>query len=198
MAEYHAVWDHTPEAKAKRAAYAATADAKAKKAAKGIEYRARPEVKAAAAARSRACDATPTRKAKRAARRSSPRGRLEHCLRGRHHRALRDARAGKALSTRSALGCTGQELLAYIEAQFLPGMTWANHGIRGWHLDHRRPLASFDLSDPEQQRAAFHFTNLQPMWSAENLRKSARYDPAAATPRQVPLVVLPAPRRHDS
>ncbi len=40
------------------------------------------------------------------------------------------------------------------------------------HIDHIRPCASFDLRDPDQQRACFHHTNLQPLWAADNLRKS--------------------------
>lgn len=53
-------------------------------------------------------------------------------------------------------------------------MTWENHGMRGWHIDHKRPCSSFDLSDPAQQCACFHFSNLQPLWATENLRKGDR------------------------
>jgi hypothetical protein len=52
-------------------------------------------------------------------------------------------------------------------------MSWQNYGE--WHIDHVRPLASFDLSDPAQQRAAFHFSNTQPLWAKENLAKSDRW-----------------------
>jgi len=40
------------------------------------------------------------------------------------------------------------------------------------HVDHILPLSAFDLNDEEQQRAAFHYTNLRPMWALENKRKS--------------------------
>ena len=53
-------------------------------------------------------------------------------------------------------------------------MTWENHGIGGWHVDHIRPCADFNLLDPEQQRQCFHFTNLQPLWAWQNLQKSDR------------------------
>jgi hypothetical protein len=70
------------------------------------------------------------------------------------------------------LGCTLAELRAHLEAQFQPGMTWANYGA--WHVDHRRPLSSFDLSDPAQVVVACHHSNLQPLWAVDNIRKGAR------------------------
>lgn len=82
----------------------------------------------------------------------------------------------KSASTLTLLGCTIRQLRDHLESQFGPGMTWDNYGLRGWHIDHKRPCASFDLTDPEQQAACFHFSNLQlqPLWAEENLRKGAR------------------------
>jgi len=40
------------------------------------------------------------------------------------------------------------------------------------HIDHIIPCAVFDMSDPAQQRECFNFSNLQPLWRADNLRKS--------------------------
>lgn len=50
-------------------------------------------------------------------------------------------------------------------------MTWDNLGE--WQIDHRKPCVSFDLTDPEQQRACFHYSNLQPLWEADNKAKWA-------------------------
>jgi hypothetical protein len=72
------------------------------------------------------------------------------------------------------LGCVISELKAWLESQFQPGMTWENWSPTGWHIDHKKPLASFDLTDPEQFRQAVHYTNLQPLWAEDNLAKGAR------------------------
>lgn len=75
-----------------------------------------------------------------------------------------------------AVGCDIAELKNYLESKFQPGMTWENYGTQGWHIDHIRPLSSFDLTDPEQFRQACHYTNLQPLWAKDNLKKGAKYD----------------------
>ncbi len=91
-------------------------------------------------------------------------------LRGRMIGALKrgTARAG---GTVELLGCSITQLKAHIESLWLPGMTWENHSLRGWHIDHKRPCASFDLTDTEQQKACFNYTNLQPLWWHDNLKK---------------------------
>lgn len=78
----------------------------------------------------------------------------------------------KSGSTIDLLGCSIEFFLQYIESKFLPGMTWNNHTRNGWHIDHIIPCASFDLTDPEQQKKCFHYSNLQPLWAVDNLRKS--------------------------
>lgn len=55
-------------------------------------------------------------------------------------------------------------------------MTWENYGVHGWHIDHIRPCKSFDLTDPEQQKECFHYTNLQPLWWWENLEKGGKWE----------------------
>jgi hypothetical protein len=72
------------------------------------------------------------------------------------------------------LGCSIKDLKSHLEARFLPEMSWDNYGRSGWHIDHRVPCASFDLSVPEQQKRCFHFTNLQPLWAFDNMSKGAK------------------------
>lgn len=83
------------------------------------------------------------------------------------------SRQGSRKSSRTIdlIGCTVAELARHLESKFLPGMTWENRGANGWHIDHIIPIAKFDLSDPQQQAAAFHYTNLQPLWAEDNRRK---------------------------
>lgn len=72
------------------------------------------------------------------------------------------------------IGCSIDDLKLHLEKQFVDGMNWENYG--DWHVDHIRPCCSFDLTDPEQQRECFHYTNLQPLWATDNLSKGGRYE----------------------
>jgi hypothetical protein len=73
------------------------------------------------------------------------------------------------------LGCSIQEFKLYLESKFQTGMTWDNYGRKGWHIDHIIPISRFDLLNAEQAKIACHYTNLQPMWWNENLKKGNRY-----------------------
>jgi len=78
----------------------------------------------------------------------------------------------KSTHTMALIGCTPCELRAYLEKKFSTGMGWHNYGE--WHIDHIRPCASFDLSISTQQQECFHYSNLQPLWAIDNLRKGAK------------------------
>jgi len=93
--------------------------------------------------------------------------RIASLVRSRVRMALKGIGA-KSASTLGLLGCSVDELRVHLEKQFIEGMTWDNHGFRGWHIDHIIPCASFDLSKPEEQRKCFHFANLQPLWAHDN------------------------------
>ena len=91
-------------------------------------------------------------------------------LRGRLGSAVKNnQKAGSAVRD---LGCTIPELKQYLESKFLPGMSWDNWTIDGWHIDHIKPLSSFNLTDRQQFLEACHYTNLQPLWAKDNLLKS--------------------------
>jgi hypothetical protein len=100
---------------------------------------------------------------------------LRHVLRRRMRAVLRAAKVAKTYHRHvDLLGCTVEELRVHIEKQFAPWMTWENHGFRTWHIDHIKPLTSFDLTDPAQVSRACHYTNLRPLYWRENIRKGAR------------------------
>jgi hypothetical protein len=80
----------------------------------------------------------------------------------------------KTDKTEVLLGITMKELQVYLEKQFKDGMSWENYGFYGWHVDHIIPLSSFDLTIEEEQKKAFHYTNLQPLWAKENMSKGSK------------------------
>ncbi len=105
---------------------------------------------------------------------NNPGFKLRHNLSTRIQRALKNQSTKRLYKYNELLGCTIQEAREHLEKQFQPGMTWENHGLRGWHIDHIKSCASFDLTDPDQQKACFHYTNLQPLWAFDNLSKGAK------------------------
>ena len=112
--------------------------------------------------------------------------RLSDRLRGRLSRAIRGTR--KLGSAVHDLGCTVAELKAHLERQFLPGMTWENYGLgkESWTIDHIFPLSRARLTDREQFLRVCHYTNLQPLWWADNMRKGASI-PRRGAKKQAPL-----------
>jgi len=99
---------------------------------------------------------------------------LRYLLRRRMSTALHQAMLVKTESSANIvnyIGCSIAELRAYLEAQFKPGMTWGNHGVHGWHIDHIFPLCRFNLTNENDMKKAWHYTNLRPLWAKENLRK---------------------------
>lgn len=76
----------------------------------------------------------------------------------------------KRSKTNDLVGCDWLTLSAHIESQFKDGMSWGNRGE--WHIDHIIPLASAASSD--EMLPLFHYTNMQPLWAIENIRKGAK------------------------
>jgi hypothetical protein len=108
----------------------------------------------------------------------NPKNAMVRRLRSRVRFALK-AR-GFSYSAVTLLGCTKDEFLRYIESLFVSGMTWENRWA--WHLDHRKPIASFDFNDPEQVRACFHWSNYQPLWAHDNIVKGCSVVPDTSSP----------------
>lgn len=105
-------------------------------------------------------------------RNSSPEWKMKRILRKRIRRAINQQ--GVRKKTQLSLGCDIKFLRAYLETRFEKGMIWDNYGS-GWHIDHVKPLASFDLSKKSEQLKANHYTNLQPLWASDNLSKGDKH-----------------------
>ena len=75
----------------------------------------------------------------------------------------------KADKTFELIGCSPLEFKQHIENQFLEDMSWENYGE--WHIDHIKECFRFDLTDPEQQKQCFHYSNQRPLWAIDNLSR---------------------------
>jgi len=98
---------------------------------------------------------------------------LKCVLRARLHGAFRYNLSNKASKSFTLLGCTAKEAKQYLEKMFKSDMNWENHGEL-WEIDHIIPIASFDLSSETEQKKAFNFKNLQPLYKIENRKKGSR------------------------
>ncbi len=74
----------------------------------------------------------------------------------------------KKNKTFDIVGCSPEFLKEYIEKQFTEGMSWDNRNE--WHIDHIIPLSS--AKTEEEIYKLCHYTNLQPLWAEDNLKKS--------------------------
>jgi predicted nucleic acid-binding Zn ribbon protein len=89
------------------------------------------------------------------------------------HNTSKSMKIGKNIDL---LGCTINEYKIYLENLFQEGMTWENYGLHGWQIDHIIPCDNFDLSDLEEQKKCFHYTNTQPLWAKDNIKKGNKLD----------------------
>jgi hypothetical protein len=108
-------------------------------------------------------------------RRSDPIQRVVDSIRRRIRHVIK---GGKSKGLFILLGYSGDELRQHIESLFQTGMTWENYGLYGerWHLDHKRPVSSFNL--PEQLLECFALKNMQPLWAKDNLSKHSTWEAA--------------------
>ena len=87
----------------------------------------------------------------------------------------------KIAPTLTLLGCSLEELTKHFESLFTEGMSWDNYGnpngdhSNSWHIDHIKPCSLFDLTQEEEQRKCFHYSNLQPLWGIDNMKKSNKF-----------------------
>jgi hypothetical protein len=93
-----------------------------------------------------------------------------YCMRNICWRVVKQLKLGKKpVSAEKWFGCSAEQLKAYIERLWQEGMSWENYGHKGWHVDHIRPVSDFKQ---EELISINHYTNLQPLWAKDNLKKS--------------------------
>jgi len=83
---------------------------------------------------------------------------------------LKNKNFTKRNKTFEIIGCNPTQLKEYLEQKFTEGMSWDNHGQYGWHIDHIIPLSS--AKTEEEIYKLCHYTNLQPLWAEDNIKKS--------------------------
>ena len=88
-------------------------------------------------------------------------------LRNRTSAAFKNKGYSKTSKTQEILGIDWKTVKAHIEKQFTKGMCWDNYGE--WHIDHIMPLASANTI--EETIKLCHYTNLQPLWALDNIKK---------------------------
>jgi hypothetical protein len=93
---------------------------------------------------------------------------LTNNLRSRMYKFLITLNITKKNTTFEIVGCSPQQLKEHLERQFFPRMSWENR--TEWHIDHIIPLSS--AKTEEELYKLCHYTNLQPLWVEENLKKS--------------------------
>jgi hypothetical protein len=95
--------------------------------------------------------------------------RLRRLTKNRIYSFLKTKNMTKQNRTFDIVGCTPEFLKEYIENQFTEGMSWGLMG-RYIHIDHIIPLSS--AKTEEEVYKLCHYTNLQPLWAEDNLKKS--------------------------
>lgn len=95
-------------------------------------------------------------------------------LRQRISHALRRQNKRKKFSVSKNLGCSVEFFKKHLESKFKPGMSWDNYGRgpKDWNIDHIIPLSRVDLTNKEEYQKVAHYSNLQPLWHIDNIKKS--------------------------
>jgi hypothetical protein len=91
-------------------------------------------------------------------------------MRTRVYRFLKKNEIHKTNRTFDLVGCSPLELKKHLEEKFIDDMCWDNQGK--WHIDHITPLSS--AKTEEELYKLCHFTNLQPMWATDNIKKGSK------------------------
>ena len=97
---------------------------------------------------------------------------VSHNIRARTYDIFKKKGLVKDQTSLNILGIEGNKLIEYIESKWTNGMNWGNYGKNvnnEWSIDHIIPLSSANTI--KELKILCHYTNLQPLWHIENLKK---------------------------
>lgn len=118
--------------------------------------------------------------------RNDPEFNLKERLRAHHRRMNRRGyrvgdmfrtaikRDGRTPTAEAFAGYSVEDLKKHLEKQFTKGMNWQRFMSGEIHIDHIIPLSSFDRTNEDEVKAAWHLSNLRPLWAGDNKRKAAK------------------------
>jgi len=98
---------------------------------------------------------------------------IKNSMKGRFRQGLKRYQQTKIDGISTMIGCSWSFFASWIESKFTKGMRWENYG-KYWHIDHIEPLAHFDITDQNDMKRAWHYSNLRPLKAAENIKKGAK------------------------
>lgn len=98
--------------------------------------------------------------------------RMKLRCRSRVYSAFKRFDTTKASGSFELIGCSPRQLANHLSSMFTKGMTLDNYG--DWHIDHITPLASAETI--EEVEKLCHYSNLQPLWASDNLRKGSKIE----------------------
>lgn len=99
---------------------------------------------------------------------------LKLSLRNRFNQVIKNYKGVKHTSVIELSGCSIDQLKQHLESKFIPPISWENWG-KVWEIDHIIPCSSFDLTNLEQQKKCFHYTNLQPLFKTTEIAQNYGY-----------------------
>jgi hypothetical protein len=102
--------------------------------------------------------------------------RLSHIISSYMRQSLNGGKCGRRWT--ELVGWTVDDLKQHLESQFTEGMTWDNHGQVGWHIDHKIPVSSFNITSYKCNdfKKCWSLNNLQPLWYDDNIRKGNKVE----------------------
>ena len=85
-----------------------------------------------------------------------------------------------SLQSLELIDCTIPFFKDWLQSSFKDGMTFENYGSY-WHVDHVIPCSKFDLTNENEIKDCFRWTNLQPLEATVNISKQDKIDKKEVT-----------------